>query len=57
MRRFWHPLVAEIQLIKTKFYKETNSSDSLLSKIEVPRVFETQKVRRHDKFKKEWSQH
>ena len=27
------------------------------SKIEVPGMFETQKVRRHDKFRKEWSQH
>ena len=27
------------------------------SKIEVPGMFETQNARRHDKFRKEWSQH
>ena len=28
MRWFWHPFVAEIQLLKTKLFKETNSADS-----------------------------
>ena len=27
------------------------------SKIEVPRDVQTQKVRKHDRFRKEWSQH
>ena len=36
-----------------------NVSGTLRSKIEVPyrRMFETQKVRRHDKFGKKWFQH
>ena len=29
MRRLWHPFVAEIQLLKTKLFKETKSADSL----------------------------
>ena len=33
MRRFWHPFVPEIQLIKTKLFKETNSADSLIRSI------------------------
>ena len=34
MLRFWHPFVTEIQLIKTKLFKETNSADSLLRSLQ-----------------------
>ena len=33
MRWCWHSFVAEIQLLKTKFYKETNSADAFLRSI------------------------
>ena len=33
MRWCWNPFVAEIKVLKTKFYKETNSADSMLRSI------------------------
>ena len=52
---------AILQVKRTNGYMYKSINDKLVtverleSKIEVPRMFETQKVRRHEKFRKEWS--